>query len=113
MATLALWCWVYGDNSSKIFEVNIPGTETIAALKEVIKNKKPVDFGHVDPDVLALYSIPIPDDDEQLEADLQQWKLSDASKPLPPRKPLSKLDLSGRVIIVRDPERCLNSLSLP
>lgn len=105
MATL-LWCWVYRNDANRIFPVSISGTATVAALKEAIKNEKPIDFGHIDADALALYSIPMSDDDEQLAKDIEQWRLSDMSKPLPPRRPLYELDLSGSLIVVHSPELC-------
>ena len=106
---LTLRCWVHGDDASHIFEVNILEAATVAALREAIKDKKPVDFGHVDPDRLTLYSIPIPDDDEQLANGLEQWTLGDASKPLPSLKPLSKLDLSRSVITIVPPPKSSRS----
>ena len=64
MVTLNLWCWTYGDDANRIFEVKILETATVADLREAIKGKKPVGLGLVEPDALALYSIPMSDDDE-------------------------------------------------
>lgn len=43
-----------------VFSVKISSTKTVADLKEVIKNKKPVAFCDVDPDVLSLYKVCVP-----------------------------------------------------
>ncbi|KIJ57526.1 hypothetical protein HYDPIDRAFT_104132, partial [Hydnomerulius pinastri MD-312] len=49
----------------------------VGALREVIKNKKPVDFRDIDADALALYSISLPDDDQRLGAELKKLTLYD------------------------------------
>lgn len=92
MKTLSLDCWVHGTNGRRTFPVEISRTETVGALREVIKNKKPVDFGAIDADALDLYHLEgsLPDDSQRLEAELKKLTLHD--KPiLGPRLKLSKL----------------------
>ncbi|KAF8416474.1 hypothetical protein L210DRAFT_3656571 [Boletus edulis BED1] len=55
VATLS--CWVRGQATDRVFEVKIPRAGNVAALKEAIKDKKPVDFRDVDADPLALYKL--------------------------------------------------------
>ncbi|KIK92006.1 hypothetical protein PAXRUDRAFT_148230 [Paxillus rubicundulus Ve08.2h10] len=65
----------------------------------MIKNKKSVDFRDIDANALDLYYITLPDDDERLEAELDQIKTSHNFKSrLNPRTTLSNLfksDLGG------------------
>ena len=72
MDTLALECWVYGDDSYTTFTMKISRTETVRSLKNVIKDKNSVSFSSVDARHLTLYSIPMPDD-EHFEATLKKW----------------------------------------
>ena len=58
MDTLALECWVYGDDSYTTFPVKIPRTETVGSLNKVIKDENSVTFNSVDARHLVLYSIP-------------------------------------------------------
>ena len=51
-------CWVCGQKTDEVFSVEIQRTATVGALGRVIKNKKPVDFAHVDSDQLFLYRVP-------------------------------------------------------
>lgn len=55
METHTLNCWVRGTDVRSIFEVKISGAETVAALKEAIKNKNPAAFRDVDAVTLRLY----------------------------------------------------------
>ena len=63
MDTLALECWVYGDDSYTTFTVKISRAETGESLKKVIKDENSVGFNSVDARHLVLYSIPMPDDE--------------------------------------------------
>ena len=56
MEVLTLHCWVRGpDSIAGTFDVTVSRTQTVAALKEVIKDKKQAAFRDVDADTLALY----------------------------------------------------------
>jgi hypothetical protein len=55
MEVLSLNCWVRGPDVGRIFEVKISMTETVAALKNAIRNEKPAAFRDVDADTLDLY----------------------------------------------------------
>jgi hypothetical protein len=110
---LALDCWVHGGDVERIFPVEIPSTKTIGALKDAIKNKKPVDFRDVDPDAFTLYAFPLPEQDEHLEDALNQWKLN-GNQRLKSRLKLSnyftKSDGGRWLIIVSAPNSCAPSL---
>ncbi|KAF8121501.1 hypothetical protein EV363DRAFT_1232664, partial [Boletus edulis] len=76
METLTLHCWVYGEYVETIFQVKIPRTETVASLKEAIKNKKPVAFRDMDVGTLALYKVTLSgSSDEELEESLKKLSL--------------------------------------
>ena len=55
MQVFTLNCWARGPDAGRIFEVKISGTETVTALKEAIKDKKPAAFRDVDANALDLY----------------------------------------------------------
>ena len=56
MKVLMLHCWVRGpDSIARTFNIKVSRTETVAALKEVIKDKKQAAFHNIDVDTLALY----------------------------------------------------------
>ncbi|KAF9235049.1 hypothetical protein BU15DRAFT_21041, partial [Melanogaster broomeanus] len=99
-------CWVHGEDTGGIFPVEISSTETIAALKEAIKNKNPVGFRDVDADDLDLYPFRPADPDEDLEDELKQWKLGCNAR-LGPRRRLSvcfpKSDVGKWLVIVSAP----------
>ncbi|KAF9922108.1 hypothetical protein BGZ67_010720, partial [Mortierella alpina] len=57
---LTLFCLVDGEATSNAFSVKVPLSDTVDDLKEVIKNKKPVDFEHVDANNLTLWRVAHP-----------------------------------------------------
>jgi hypothetical protein len=61
--TITLQCWVQGDDSDRVFPVEIEPTKTVGTLKEVIKDKKQHSFQNVDADALDLWNVSIPLDD--------------------------------------------------
>ncbi|KAF9231061.1 hypothetical protein BU15DRAFT_56597 [Melanogaster broomeanus] len=103
---LELECWVHGEDTGRIFPVEISSTKTVAALKEAIKNKNPVGFWDVDPRNLDLYPFRLPDHDENLEDALNQWQ-SNGNSRLNSRLKLSlcfpKSDEGKWLIIVNAP----------
>ena len=56
--TINLHCWVHGDDSGRIFSVEIAATKTVGVLEKAIKDKKQHGFGHVD-DTLVLWKVSI------------------------------------------------------
>lgn len=58
MTDLELNCWVLGDGAQNVFAVKIPGTETVSALKEAIKDKKP-QWGSIAADSLVLWKVSV------------------------------------------------------
>ncbi|KAF9235325.1 hypothetical protein BU15DRAFT_51519 [Melanogaster broomeanus] len=82
---ITLNCLVYGQNVHTIFPVKISNTESIGALKKLIKQENPVEFLDVDSKALALYKVSFPID-KLLEHNVQHldgaqpligaWKLS-------------------------------------
>ena len=80
---MVLNCWVRGDSIYSTFFVEISSTKTVAALKEDIKNKKPVFFRDIDPPDLTLYRVSHPyDEDGSLEGVLGARSISSLGKPL-------------------------------
>ncbi|KIK97273.1 hypothetical protein PAXRUDRAFT_238843, partial [Paxillus rubicundulus Ve08.2h10] len=75
MESLTFECWVYGDDVGRIFPAEIARNKTVGDLKEVIKNKNPVDFRDLDARALDLYSIILLGDDQGLEAELKKLTL--------------------------------------
>ncbi|OAQ25456.1 hypothetical protein K457DRAFT_756615 [Linnemannia elongata AG-77] len=57
---LNLFCLVDGEGTSNAFSVKIASTDTVDDLKVHIKNKKPVDFEHVDANNLTLWHVSHP-----------------------------------------------------
>ncbi|KAF9231409.1 hypothetical protein BU15DRAFT_56151 [Melanogaster broomeanus] len=113
---LELECWIHGEDTGRIFPVEISSTKTVAALKEAIKNKNPVGFCDVDPRNLDLYPFRLPDHDENLEDALNQWQ-SNGNPRLNSRLKLSlcfpKSDEGKWLIIVKAPKTItLNCLVL-
>jgi hypothetical protein len=54
---LKLNCIVLGDDPSHAFEIKIAPTESVSALREVIKDKKKPHFDHVPADSLKLWKV--------------------------------------------------------
>ncbi|KAF9924400.1 hypothetical protein BGZ67_009274 [Mortierella alpina] len=57
---LTLFCLVEGEATSQAFSVDIDKAKTVDHLKELIKNKKTVDFEHVDANNLTLWRLAHP-----------------------------------------------------
>ena len=57
---LKLICYVKGEPYKRAFEVKIGKEESVAALKEAIKEKKSPDFNHIPADSLVLWNVSIP-----------------------------------------------------
>jgi hypothetical protein len=51
---------VLGDDTGRIFPIEIAERKTVGALKDVIKDKKEHAFQHVDADALLLWKVSIP-----------------------------------------------------
>ncbi|KAF8550758.1 hypothetical protein OG21DRAFT_371376 [Imleria badia] len=66
MEIFTLYCWVRGQGAGRILEAKISKTETIAALKEAIKDKNPTTFRDVDAMTLSLYKHRGPVDKESV-----------------------------------------------
>jgi len=75
MEVFTLNCWVRRSDAGRIFEVKISKTETVAALKEAIRNEKPAAFRDVDADALDLYK-PRNPVGEPYQENLRQFILS-------------------------------------
>jgi hypothetical protein len=86
---LELNCLIIGDSCNNIFTVKIAKTESISALKEVIKEKKKNAFEHVDADTLIVWQVSILGD-ISFEQNLGEINLSDESS-LGPMQKLSRL----------------------
>jgi hypothetical protein len=57
MTDLALNCWVLGDGSQNVFEVTIPKTKSVNALKKMVKTEKEPVFDGFPADALVLWKV--------------------------------------------------------
>jgi Crinkler effector protein N-terminal domain len=72
---LVLNCVVHGDDSSRVFTIEIEGTKNVSALKELVKDKnKP--FDHVPARALDIFKVSFPVDDS-LDAKLKRFQPED------------------------------------
>ncbi|KAF8311908.1 uncharacterized protein EI90DRAFT_865822 [Cantharellus anzutake] len=99
--TLTLNCWVFGDDASQVFPVEISNTKSVGALRKAIRGEKPVALQHIDADTLTLWKVAIP-----LEVFAKQKVgLEDAQVLLSPFKRLSSFfsdqpdDLNLHVVV--------------
>ena len=53
MEALTLNCWVRAQDAREIFEINIPRSMTVGALKEAIKNKQSATFRDMDATLMS------------------------------------------------------------
>ncbi|KAM6492770.1 hypothetical protein JOM56_012494, partial [Amanita muscaria] len=84
-----LYCWVLGEESGRIFPVEIASTKTVGNLKEAIKDKRKHSFQHVDANKLVLRNVSL-HFDSKLEWNLQNLDL-DGVPPLSPWLKLSSV----------------------
>ncbi|KAF9231110.1 hypothetical protein BU15DRAFT_9762, partial [Melanogaster broomeanus] len=77
---ITLNCLVYGQDVHSVFPVEISKTKSIGALKDLIKEKNPVDFVDVDAKALVLYKVSLRADD-RLDDELKDLEL-DHMRPL-------------------------------
>ena len=91
-------CWVCGQKTNEVFSVEILRTTTVGALRRVIKNKKPVDFAHVDSDQLFLYRVP----------DVTSDALEEAAEAINPYEPLPGEEPVFYFFPIPPPECCIH-----
>jgi Crinkler effector protein N-terminal domain len=116
MATpLNLNCWVLGEDSTRIFPVEIDPDKNVGGLKKAIKEKMKVAFDHIDANSLDIWNVSIPiNEDANLEAQVKNLRLHE-KKPLWTLKVLLKIfsDLNQEAlhVVVKAPpiseHRCL------
>jgi hypothetical protein len=100
---LCLNCWVVGDETSRVFPVELPITKNIGHLKDAIKAKKKPAFDHIPADALELWKVSVHCFDASRSAP-EHWQVDvlaedsairnislDGVKPLPSVKRLSGL----------------------
>ena len=64
-----LICLVQGEFTTNAFAVDIDANKTVSHLRDIIKEKKTIDFCNVDADGLVLWRVNVPaDDDSALRA---------------------------------------------
>jgi hypothetical protein len=51
------FCWVQGEDPARRFDISITSTETVSALREMIKKKTKPDFNDVRADSLKLWKV--------------------------------------------------------
>ena len=84
-------CWVFGEDSTRIFPVKIDRDENVGGLREAIKEKKKITFDHIDADSLDVWNVSIPiDKDTNLVAQVKNLKVLE-TKSLLPVQPLSAI----------------------
>jgi hypothetical protein len=116
---LRLNCWVLGENSTRIFPVEIDRNENVGGLKEAIKEENKSSFDHITANSLDVWNVSIPvDKDTNLQAQVKNLKVLE-KKCLLPVQPL--FDIFQNVVeqylhvIVRtstsecSPDFCLSS----
>ncbi|KAF8637024.1 hypothetical protein AX17_003093 [Amanita inopinata Kibby_2008] len=86
---LRINCFVLGESTDNVFQVEIASNESISAFKEVIINRKRHEFGHVDPRTLVLWDATMPTD-KNFEENLIKLDL-DNKKPLLPEAVVSQI----------------------
>jgi Crinkler effector protein N-terminal domain len=107
--SLTLICLVHGDDPTQhVFEVKVIKTDTIASLKDLIKNKKTPEFDDISSDKLILWKVNIPHDDLGT-LDLSRG-IKTIGEKLSPFHKVSKVFLSGILdehlhIIIERPSR--------
>jgi len=57
MSTFALNCLLLGDDTTKVFTVEIPETKNVSILKELIKEKKAPHLDHLAASDLILWKV--------------------------------------------------------
>jgi hypothetical protein len=120
MATpLNLNCWVLGEDSTRIFPVEIDRGKNVGGLKEAVKEKMKPAFDHITANSLDVWNVSIPmDEDANLEAQVMNLRLHE-KKPLWALKGLLKifsdLDKETLHVVVKAPpiseHRCLSCCS--
>ena len=104
---LNLNCWVLGQDSTRIFTVEIDGDENVGGLKEAIKEMKKPAFDQIPANSLHVWNIFIPvDEDTNLEAQVKDLRLLE-KKSLWPLEGLLKifrdLDKETLHVVVKAP----------
>jgi hypothetical protein len=80
-----LFCWVFGDESNKVFSVEISDHESVGVLKVAIKDKTKPTFDHIAAHALDLYKISVPEDEvhaKVAQIDLDYLKKLDVLMPI-------------------------------
>jgi hypothetical protein len=88
MATLLnLNCWVLGEESARIFSVEIDPDKNVVELKRAIKEKNTSALAGIDAYSLDVYNVSIPiDEDTNLEAKVKAERLNEKKPMWPLRK---------------------------
>ena len=88
---LKLNCWVLGEDSTRIFPVEIDPGKNVGDLKTAIKEEKKPAFDHITADSLEVWNVSIPiDENTNVEAQVKDLKVLEA-KSLLPVEPLSDI----------------------
>ena len=115
MATpFKLNCWVLGEDSTRVFRVEIDRGENVGGLKKAIKEEMKPAFDNITANSLEVWNVSIPiDEDANLEAQVKNLRLHE-KKPLWPLKGLLRifrdLDKETLHVVVKAPpgeNRCL------
>ena len=115
MATpFKLNCWVLGEDSTRVFPVEIDRGENVGGLKKAIKEEMKPAFDNITANSLEVWNVSIPiDEDANLEAQVKNLRLHE-KKPLWPLKGLLRifrdLDEETLHVVVKAPpseNRCL------
>ena len=85
--SLSLNCFVVGDDPDRIFTVQVPKTDNVSILKDLIKEEKAPHLNHVAASDLDLWKVDVPIDD--LATELGNINLALYPKLSPPSKKLT------------------------
>ena len=104
---LILNCWVLGEDSTRIFPVEIDRGKNVGSLKKAIREEKKPAFDHIPADSLSVWNVSIPiNEDTNLEAQVKDLRLHE-KKPLWPLKGLLRifrdLDKETLHVVVKAP----------
>jgi hypothetical protein len=82
-STFTLFCYVRGEESRRVFEVDIGKQKSVAALKKAIKEEKSQAFRDIDADSLVLWNVSVPFN-RSLKGNVEQLSLVDDESLQPP-----------------------------
>ena len=93
MSIFTVLCYVRGDEYKQVFNVKVGEDESVATLKDAIKEKKSQGFRNVDADSLVLWNVSVPSN-RHLKEEVEKLNLAD-DESLSPTDVLSDVFSAG------------------